>query len=93
MVNKQEDVIILANCLKFEEPWEESIRGTAKLDLINWSNIFGMLLLPLLYHFAELNDKTLFDKKDSMTRFCFWVIFSIVSITKVIHCYLKSYHC
>ena len=93
MVNKQEVVNILANFLKFKEPWEKSIRGTAKLDPINWSNIFGMLLLLWLYRFAELNDKTPLDTKDSMTRFCFWVIFSIVSITKVIHCYLKSYHC
>ena len=29
--------------------FEELIRGTAKLEQMNWSNIFGMLLLPTVY--------------------------------------------
>ena len=33
----------------FEESREELIKGTAKREQINWSNIFGMLLLPRLY--------------------------------------------
>ena len=45
MVNKQEVVKILMNCSKFEESQEELIRGAAKLEQMNWSNIFEALLL------------------------------------------------
>ena len=48
MVNKQEVVNVLTNFSKFEESREELIRGTAKLEQMNWTNIFGMLLLPRL---------------------------------------------
>ena len=47
MVNKQEVVNILTNFSKFEESRKELIRrlrGTAKLEQMNWSNIFGTLL-------------------------------------------------
>ena len=40
MVNKQEAVNILTNFSKFKESWEELIRGTAKLEQMNWSSIF-----------------------------------------------------
>ena len=49
MVNKKEVVNILTNFSKFEESQEELIRGTAKLEQMNWSNIFGTLLSPRLY--------------------------------------------
>ena len=45
----QEIVNILTNFSKFEEVREELIRRTAKLEQMNWSNIFGILLLPRLY--------------------------------------------
>ena len=48
MVNKLEVVNILTNFSKFEESGEELIGGTAKLEQMNWSNIFGRLLLPRL---------------------------------------------
>ena len=38
MVNNQEVVNILMNFSKFEESQEELIRGTAKLEQMNWSN-------------------------------------------------------
>ena len=44
MVNKQEVVNILTNFSEFEELQEELISGTAKLEQMNWSNIFGTLL-------------------------------------------------
>ena len=46
MVNKQE--VVLMNFSKFEKSQEELIRGTAKLEQMNWSNIFETLLLPRL---------------------------------------------
>ena len=42
MINKQEVVKNLTHFSKFEE----LIRGTAKLEQRNWSNIFGTFLLP-----------------------------------------------
>ena len=44
MVNEQEVVDILTNFSKFEESYEELIRVTAKLEQMNLSNIFTMLL-------------------------------------------------
>ena len=48
MVNKQKVVNILTKFSKYEESLEELIRGTVKLEEMNWSNIFGTLLLPQL---------------------------------------------
>ena len=44
MVNKQEVVNILTNFSKIEKTQEELTRGTAKLEQMNWPNIFGTLL-------------------------------------------------
>ena len=47
LVIKQEVVNILTNFSKFEESLGELIRISAKLEQMNWSNIFGI--------FSELN--------------------------------------
>ena len=56
MVNKQEVVNILTNFSKFEESREALIRGTAKLEQMNWSNIFGMLYCGSCESFKDLGN-------------------------------------
>ena len=50
MVNKQEIVNVLANFSKFEEPRKKLIRGAAKPEQMNWSNIFISIAATVIFH-------------------------------------------
>ena len=58
MGNKLEVVKISTNFSKFEESQEELIRGNAKREQMNWSNIFWTLLLPRLQYLLIIIDIT-----------------------------------
>ena len=81
VVNKQEVVKILTNFSKFEESREKLIRGTAKLEQMNWSNIFGMLLchdcnfnIPLRNFFYNANQPLLWDGYDQVDPLLYGIL-------------------